>query len=692
MTFSPRPSKSPALQRMQQAGISLSLALLLSACGSGSNGSDSPGTPGVDPENPTVEPGDKPQALGGKKALIVTIDGLSYEALLQARQAGQHPALKSLTIAPAQTGGYVGTPSEQRTLPLPGWASLITGVWADQHGLRGVGTNSPELNAPTLLALASTPPQAAMALSTADYRTLWSQDLQEGRIIEAANCTDSDSCVSEQTQKYLQEGKSLILAQIQAPARAATQGGLGSPAYQQAVQESLVALDKLLAIIEQRKQADASEDWLLILTTSYGLDEFGGTTGSQFNRNKTSFIATNKTLASLPAIDGQVTSSTDMNTLAAVIDIAPTVLSHLGIQSEPYRFRGSSLQADSRVHNLAFSKPADKNMVDLSWALQGETSQEIQVMRDGKLIATLPAGSTQYSDPLPASETAQTYSLYYSVQVGQAASTLKAEVGYQPPPKLADTLKNGLRSYYTFSAHPFTDSKGGSSLQTATPAIPAGQLIAGDFLDPSTPKGGLRIVGSNADSNGNRGYRLSMSRDLFSLASVQQMTIGFWLRTPNNCQGYGASIMANKNYDSGNNPGFALGLFNANGCDIRFNTGYGGGRNESQGYNITPDEWAYVAVVIDKAEGKMLGHVFDPKKGAQLGSVALEARTLQALGGTGTGELGLNEDVTGQYYKRWGRSDINMDFGELAMWDRALSTDELTSIFESRQPLSSLQP
>jgi hypothetical protein len=135
-----------------------------------------------------------------------------------------------------------------------------------------------------------------------------------------------------------------------------------------------------------------------------------------------------------------------------------------------------------------------------------------------------------------------------------------------------------------------------------------------------------------------------------------------------------------------------LGLFNANGCDIRFNTGYGGGRNESQGYNITPDEWAYVAVVIDKAQGKMLGHVFDPKKGAQFGSVALEARTLQALGGTGTGELGLNEDVTGQYYKRWGRSDINMDFGELAMWDRALSTDELTSIYESRQPLSSLQP
>lgn len=431
---------------------------------------------------------------------------------------------------------------------------------------------------------------------------------------------------------------------------------------------------------------------MVILTTSYGLDEFGGTTGSQFNRNKTSFIATNKTLAYLPAADSAVTSSTDMNTLAAVIDIAPTVLSHLGIQSEQYRFRGSPLQAETRVRNVSFSKPADKNMVDLKWVLDGDASQEIQVMRDGKLIATLPAGTSQYSDPLPVSENAQTYSLIYSISSGKAASTIKAEVGYQPPPKLADTLKNGLRSYYTFSSQPFTDAKGGSSLQTSSPSVPSGELIAADFLDPSQPKGGLRLVGSKADANGNRGYRPSLSRELLGTGGAQKLTIGFWFRTPDNCHGYGASIMANKNYDSGNNPGFALGLFNANGCDVRFNTGYGGGRNESQGYNVTPDQWAYIAVVIDKSKGIMRGHVFDTKKGAQFGSVALEARTIAALGGTGTSELGLNEDVTGQYYKRWGRSDINMDLGELAIWDRDLSTDELTSIYESRKPLSSLQP
>ncbi|MGE8590426.1 MAG: hypothetical protein ACN6OD_13705, partial [Alcaligenes sp.] len=108
-------------------------------------------------------------------------------------------------------------------------------------------------------------------------------------------------------------------------------------AYGKAVEQSLVALDQLAALIETRRQAESSEDWLLIVTTGYGLDEFGGTTGSQFNRNKTSFIAANKALPSLPAVDGVVAPDADMNALGAVIDIAPTVLTHLGALGPDYR-------------------------------------------------------------------------------------------------------------------------------------------------------------------------------------------------------------------------------------------------------------------------------------------------------------------------------------------------------------------
>ncbi len=683
------------LHRVRQACLSLSAVLLLSACSSGSSGSDASPAPGPQPEQPTPETGNKPQALGGKKALLVSIDGLTYDALQQARREGRHPALTALTVAPAQTGGYVGTSSEQRTLPVPGWASLVTGTWADQHGLRGVGAEAQTLNAPTLFALASEPQTAATAVSTRDYRTLLQPDLQAGHMIEAADCTDSDSCVNEQASQYVLQGKSLILAQLQAPARAAAEHGLGSDAYKQAVEQSLTTLDQLAALIETRRQAESSEDWLLLVTTGYGLDEFGGTTGSQFNRNKTSFIAANKSLPSLPAADSAVAADTDMNELAAVIDIAPTVLAHLGAQGKDYRFRGTGLQAAASIRELSYHKPADKNIVTLRWVLQGDAGQEVRVLRDGELVATLPAGSTHYDDTLPVSDTAQVYSFRYSVQSGQAASTLQVEAGYKPPPKLATTLKDGLVSYYPMTALPLVDGKGGTTLQPSASGVPAGSLVAADFLDPASPTGALRILGANADANGTRGYALNMTRDVFSLASVPQFTLGFWFRTPPSCSsyGYGAAMMANKNYDSGNNAGFALGLFNSGGCDIRFNTGYGGGRNESQGYRVTPNQWAYVAVIIDKSGKVMRGHVFDPALGAQFSSVALETRTIQALGGTGAGKLGINEDVTGQYYKRWNPGyDVNMDFGELAIWERALSTDELTSIYESRKPLSSLQP
>ena len=34
------------------------------------------------------------------------------------------------------TGGVNGAPTQQPTLPAPGWATLLTGQWADEHGVR----------------------------------------------------------------------------------------------------------------------------------------------------------------------------------------------------------------------------------------------------------------------------------------------------------------------------------------------------------------------------------------------------------------------------------------------------------------------------------------------------------------------------------------------------------------------------
>jgi len=152
----------------------------------------------------------------------------------------------------------------------------------------------------------------------------------------------------------------------------------------------------------------------------------------------------------------------------------------------------------------------------------------------------------------------------------------------------------------------------------------------------------------------------------------------------------GASVIANKNYTTGANAGLAIGLFGS--CELRFNVGTGSARADSNGYRISAGQWAYVALVIDKANLRMTPYVFDATRATQTGSATLTPDLVAKLGGLNNG-IGLNEDGTGQYYKRETSSPRGaMDFNDFAIWNRALTADELASIFKSGQPLSALAP
>ncbi|MNL64933.1 hypothetical protein D3C87_1892060 [compost metagenome] len=98
-------------------------------------------------------------------------------------------------------------------------------------------------------------------------------------------------------------------------------------------------------------------------------------------------------------------------------------------------------------------------------------------------------------------------------------------------------------------------------------------------------------------------------------------------------------------------------------------------------------------MVVDKAGKNMRGYVFDPVKGTQTGSVALSNALVAALGGLGKG-IALNEDATGLYYQRASALSPRgaLDFNDFAIWNRALTAEELTAIYTSGQPLSALAP
>ncbi|MDQ0610375.1 hypothetical protein QFZ83_004546 [Variovorax sp. W1I1] len=680
--------------------LPLATSLALAACGGGGDGGASFPLVNVPPANGG---GSNPPASGtnqgksGPKALVVEIDGLTHAALRHAMAQNKVPALQSLRVAPTWTGGANGTPSEQRTTDGPGWATLLTGTWVTRHGVRW-DTADQRIDAklaPSIFALAKQNKAAGYKTASVTANALYPRLLanESGTVDGAVDCAGADACVTERTAQFIDAGYDLTVAQYGAPA-AAADSGLKSDAYQRAISDTSAAVGRLLARIAQRTANDAKEDWLVILTTGHGLDAFGTASGLQAIDNKTIFIASNKTLAVLPGTGTAAPADTALLQLAAATDIAPTVLRHLGAlpSSEAYNFNGQALQAATSLRNLFAKAGADKNSIELSWTLAGAATVPVQVLRDGKLVATLPAGSTAYADPIVA-DADGVYTYQYTVVAGEASVALAAQLAYVKPATLAPTLANGLVNYYPLDTLPAADLRNASTLSPWAADADGGTSVDDGFKLPYKVKA-LRVDSTVKNASGSAGYRLLQATDVATNPAVTAYTLGFWVRTDATCsQGVsnGASMLANKNYTTGANAGLAIGLFGS--CEIRFNVGAGGGiRADSNGYGLSAGQWAYVAVVIDKANLKLTGYVFDSARAMQTGSATLTSTLVAQLGGLKNG-IGLNEDGTGQYYQRETSSPRGaMDFNEFAIWNRALTTDELASIFKSGQPLTLLLP
>jgi len=82
-------------------------------------------------------------AFGGKRVLYIGVDGCRTDALVAAMERGLAPQMKALSESESgllsrqvYAGGEIGTPTHQRTVSGPGWASLLTGFWIDGHGIK----------------------------------------------------------------------------------------------------------------------------------------------------------------------------------------------------------------------------------------------------------------------------------------------------------------------------------------------------------------------------------------------------------------------------------------------------------------------------------------------------------------------------------------------------------------------------
>jgi hypothetical protein len=634
--------------------------------------------------------------------LLVELDGVTFNTLSQGISAGTMPNLAKLHIAPAYSGGVNGTLGQQPNLDTPGWATILTGTWADRHQINSDAPNQ-ALQAPTAFQTLKTvnTGKFGVAADSSALAALLAADQNAGNVATVTSCAGVDSCVTQNGISMIDNGYSLVMAQYHSAEDAALNTGLGSSNYANA----LVQLDNALGSLEAEVGKRRNENWLVLVTSSHGLNAAGGTDGLPLPLESTSFIGMNQQPNARLANSVAPTTFPALYADASIADVTPTLLAYMGAlpTAATYAFDGGELIGDTPVSQLSGITGSDNVSLVLNWTAPANGA--ISVLRNGQTIASLPAGTTTFTDSeLGLTETGVA-KFNYTVVAGSAPLSSIVPVDYvqpppppPPPPPLATTLVNGLSSYYPFGALPPVDAMSASTMGPWASDADGGTLTS--FADPFDGKG-LQVDTNIVDTNGFDGYVLRQTNDV---TTQPQFTIGFWFRTScTNLTSNGTPIFANKNYFSGARAGIAIGLFpgSSTSCNVRFNIGDGSVRNDINSLNVSANQWAYLALTIDTVAKTMSAYIFDPVLGEQksLGT----AVTINEAQLPGLHAFGLNEDGTGTYYmnacgdtppytvgKCAATPPDVQSFSDLALWSRTVTETELKSIFGSGQPLSTL--
>ncbi|MFF7061047.1 alkaline phosphatase family protein [Pseudomonas sp. NPDC008258] len=340
---------------------------------------------------------DPAQSPSRPKALFIGLDGVQLEQYLQ---LGDATNLKQrLYYGKAYAGGINGKASEQPTLSGPGWATLLTGVWSNKHGVDSDADSQRVTPAfPSLFK------RLRLAFPNAYLSSIvnWSP-INTALLLEDAHGADvresglSDEQVIERALNVLENTPAdFTFIQLDEPDQVGHDKGY-SDSYQQALRKADSQIGRLLDKVDQRRRLFPKEDWLVIVSTDHGRDYWGKGHGSASEQEKSIFIASNKPLnqeltdLSIPA---EMPGPSNLYGLPAQTSIAPTVLRHMGLKLQPeWLLDGTPLLGDTGVRKAR----ADENKGRLRW--NSNASGYLTIIKNGHVVAQVPARDDKWTDP-----------------------------------------------------------------------------------------------------------------------------------------------------------------------------------------------------------------------------------------------------------------------------------------------------
>ncbi|MFE0026052.1 alkaline phosphatase family protein [Amycolatopsis sp. NPDC059021] len=270
------------------------------------------------------------------KALVIGLDGARFDKLLAADTPNVHALVQRGYAARSALYGS----GMAQTSSGPGWSTILTGVWPDKHKVKDNSFNGNNLAAnPSWLARAETANPALDTYAAVDWKPIGDQILRTGQdrkfVLDGdtAGYVKTDEQVAADAEKHLKQDKAdasfVYFGQTDEAGHA---HGADSPEYSASLRTDDALIGRLLAAIDARA-GRANEDWLVMISTDHGHTAAGGHGGDSPEERMTFVIAAGGAVPpGTPAVQPKI------------VDIAPTVLRHLGIAA-PAGYDGYPLGA-----------------------------------------------------------------------------------------------------------------------------------------------------------------------------------------------------------------------------------------------------------------------------------------------------------------------------------------------------------
>lgn len=249
-----------------------------------------------------------PEGKNAKKAIIIGYDGCRADALTLAEKnfSGVNKMLGNGASINLVYCGGVNYPAEntQDTSTAPGWCSILTGVWADKHGITGNGITK-DMKHKTLM----TSLTESKVIDSASFITSWDGHFvtddstykaekayceEKGLNVAFNYCsTDTQSANTAIKDIKSDDCSDFIFAIYEGTDHAGHSFGFSTnnPIYRAGFRLNDILAYRTLNAIESRETYD-SEDWLIIITSDHGGFETGH--GGPTIQERMTFIITNK--------------------------------------------------------------------------------------------------------------------------------------------------------------------------------------------------------------------------------------------------------------------------------------------------------------------------------------------------------------------------------------------------------------